>query len=69
MLVREKELQQLEKLYNSNKFEFLVLYGRKRVEKTTLLTEFPKKHNCLYFLAQEKNLIWIIYLLVMIIQS
>lgn len=54
MLVREKELQQLEKLYNSNKFEFLVLYGRKRVGGTTLLTEFPKKHNCLYFLAQEK---------------
>ena len=54
MLVIEKELQQLEKLYNSNKFEFLVLYGRKRVGKTTLLTEFAKKHNCLYFLAQEK---------------
>lgn len=56
MLVREKELQQLEKLYNSNKFEFLVLYGRKRVGGTTLLTEFPKKHNCLYLLAQEKNM-------------
>ena len=40
MLVREKELQQLEKLYNSNKFEFLVLYGRKRIGKTTLLTAF-----------------------------
>ena len=53
MLVREKELQQLEKLYNSNKFEFLVLYGRKRVGKTTLLTESSKKHNCLYFLAQK----------------
>lgn len=54
MLIRGKELQQLERLYNSNKFEFLVLYGR-RVGKTTLLTEFSKKHNCLYFLAQEKN--------------
>lgn len=56
MFGREKELQQLEKLYNSNKFEFLVLYGRKRVGKTTLLTEFSNKHNCLYFLAQEKNM-------------
>ena len=42
MLVRRKELQQLERLYNSSKFEFLVLYGRKRVGKTTLLTEFSK---------------------------
>ena len=42
MLVREKELQQLEKLYNFNKFEFLVLYERRRVGKTTLITEFSK---------------------------
>lgn len=56
MFGREKELQQLEKIYCSSKFEFLVLYGRRRVGKTTLLTEFSKKHNCLYFLAQEKNM-------------
>lgn len=48
MFGREKELQQLEKLYNSNKFEFLVLYGRKRVGKTTLLTDFANRHNCFY---------------------
>ena len=56
MFGREKELQQLEKIYSSSKFEFLVLYGRKRIGKTTLLTEFANKHNCLYFLAQEKNM-------------
>lgn len=56
MIGREYELEKLEELYNSNKFEFLVLYGRRRIGKTTLLTEFSKKHNCLYFLAQEKNI-------------
>ena len=55
MIGREYELECLNKLYNSNKFEFLVLYGRRRSGKTTLLTEFAKKHNCLYFLSQEKN--------------
>lgn len=54
MIGREYELEKLEELYNSNKFEFLVLYGRRRIGKTTLLTEFSKKHNCLYFLAQKK---------------
>lgn len=55
MIGREYELECLNELYNSNKFEFLVLYGRRRIGKTTLLTEFAKKHNCLYFLSQEKN--------------
>ena len=55
MIGRSNELQEIETLYNSNKFEFLVLYGRRRIGKTTLLTDFAKKHNCFYFLAQEKS--------------
>ena len=55
MIGREYESEKLEELYASDKFEFLVLYGRRRIGKTTLLTEFAKKHNCLYFLPQEKN--------------
>ena len=57
MIGRSNELQEIETLYNSNKFEFLVLYGRQRIGKTALLIDFAKKHNCLYFLAQEKNTI------------
>lgn len=57
MIGRNYELQEIETLYNSNKFEFLVLYGRQRIGKTALLTDFANKHNCLYFLAQEKNTI------------
>ena len=56
MIGRKHELERLNELYSSKKFEFLVLYGRRRVGKTTLLTEFAKEHNCLYFLSQEKNI-------------
>lgn len=43
---RVKELNQLSKLYNKDKFNFIVMYGRRRVGKTTLLSEFCKDKNC-----------------------
>lgn len=52
---REKELTLLNDLYKSEKFEFLVLYGRRRVGKTSLLKEFSDKHSGVFFSAQEKN--------------
>ena len=52
---RKKELELLEDLYNSKRFEFLVLYGRRRVGKTELLKEFTKNKKPLFFSAQEKN--------------
>ena len=52
---RDKEMTLLEELYASTKFEFLVLYGRRRVGKTSLLVEFIKKHKAIFFSAQEKN--------------
>ena len=52
---REKELERIQELYDSDKFEFLVLYGRRRVGKTCLLREFASKHSCIFFSAQEKN--------------
>ena len=52
---RDKEMTLLEELYVSKKFEFLVLYGRRRVGKTSLLVEFIKKHKAIFFSAQEKN--------------
>lgn len=55
MIGRERELQQIEKLYNSSKFEFLVMYGRRRVGKTTILQEFASHHDVLFYSAQEKN--------------
>ena len=52
---RKKELELLEDLYDSKQFEFLVLYGRRRVGKTELLKEFTKNKKPLFFSAQEKN--------------
>ena len=57
MIGRNYELQKIETLYNSNKFEFLGLSGHKRIGKSTLLIDFAKKYNSFYFLAQEKNTI------------
>lgn len=52
---REQELALLERLYQSDQFEFLVLYGRRRVGKTELLKQFVKKHGGVFFSAKEKN--------------
>jgi len=37
---REKELNALEELYKEDRFQFVVVYGRRRVGKTTLLSKF-----------------------------
>ena len=52
---RQQEMQILEGMYQSKNFEFLVLFGRRRVGKTSLLQEFSKTHNTVFFSAQEKN--------------
>ena len=55
MIGREKDIEQLENLYNSGRFEFLVMYGRRRVGKTTILQEFSSRYNVIFYSAQEKN--------------
>lgn len=52
---REKELSILENEYKRDKFRFLVLYGRRRVGKTTLIKYFLKKYKGIYFLATVEN--------------
>ncbi len=52
---REKELKTLNKLYNSDKFEFAVIYGRRRVGKTALISEFIKDKNAIFFTCVETN--------------
>ena len=37
---RKKEQKELEQVYNSNKAEFVVVYGRRRVGKTYLVREY-----------------------------
>lgn len=52
---REYELNTLNKLYNEDRFHFIVMYGRRRVGKTTLLTEFCKDKPSIFFVAEEYN--------------
>ena len=54
-LGREKELNSLEKMYNKKGFQMAVVYGRLRIGKTFLLTEFVKDKNSLYLPAEEVN--------------
>lgn len=50
---RKKELLKLNEMYNSNDFEFAVFYGRRRVGKTTLINEFIRDKNAIYYMATE----------------
>ena len=52
---REHELNTLNKLYNSDKFEFAVIYGRRRVGKTALISEFTKDKDTIFFTVVETN--------------
>lgn len=52
---RERELRSLEQLYASDKFEFAVLYGRRRVGKTALLTQFIRDKRAIYFMGVESS--------------
>lgn len=52
---RERELKTLNKLYGSERFEFAVIYGRRRVGKTALIGEFLKDKGAIYFMGVESN--------------
>ena len=52
---RERELNALNKLYKSNKFEFAVISGRRRVGKTALINEFIGDKKAIYFMGVESN--------------
>lgn len=52
---RDKELGALNKLYKSDKFEFVVIYGRRRVGKTALINQFIDDKKSIYFMGIESN--------------
>lgn len=52
---REKELRDLNTRYITGKFEFAVIYGRRRVGKTTLINEFIKDKEAIHFTATESG--------------
>ena len=48
---REDELRKLNKRYAGDKFECIVIYGRRRVGKTALINEFCKDKPTIFFSA------------------
>ena len=52
---RDRELNTLDKLYRSDKFEFVVIYGRRRVGKTALINQFIDDKKSIYFMGVESN--------------
>jgi AAA+ ATPase superfamily predicted ATPase len=52
---RENELSKLNRMYKSDKFEMAIIYGRRRVGKTTLINEFCKDKDTVFFPAIESN--------------
>lgn len=52
---RERELFELNRLYSQDRFQLFILYGRRRVGKTTLLKEFCKDKKSIFFSAEQSN--------------
>ena len=48
---RELELQALEDAYHKNDFQMAVIYGRRRIGKTTLLRQFCQGKKTVFFTA------------------
>ncbi|NLZ48997.1 MAG: ATP-binding protein [Clostridiales bacterium] len=52
---RKYELEQLNKLYTRDGFQLVILYGRRKVGKTSLIKEFVKDKDTLYYAMDESN--------------
>ena len=53
---REKELMLIEQKVKSSRFEFGILYGRRRIGKTSLLKQIVQKHKAIYYVANTMGL-------------
>ncbi|MDD2957123.1 MAG: ATP-binding protein [Lachnospiraceae bacterium] len=50
---REKEIASLENLYNKKKFGMSVIYGRRRIGKSTLITQFLQGKKAIFYTATK----------------
>lgn len=51
---RKAELKRLEDAYGLNSFQMAIVYGRRRVGKTTLISEFARDKRTLFYTALEQ---------------
>ena len=52
---RENEIAYLQKEYDQKRSSLVVIYGRRRIGKTTLIKQFIKNKKALYFIATEES--------------
>lgn len=52
---RENELAALDRMYHTDRFEFVVIYGRRRIGKTALISHFIQDKDAIYFTGVESN--------------
>ena len=52
---RSNELNTMNRMFRKDGFEMLILYGRRRVGKTTLLNRFAADKNALYYTGIESK--------------
>lgn len=50
---RKKELESLERVYNLDGFGMTVIYGRRRIGKTALISEFLKDKTAIFYTASK----------------
>jgi AAA+ ATPase superfamily predicted ATPase len=50
---RQNELETLERLYQKEGFQFIPIYGRRRIGKTRLIQEFIKQKPAIYFFSDS----------------
>lgn len=53
---RTQELEHLNKLYRSSRFQMAVIYGRRRIGKTRMIQEFIKDKKAIYMMGIESSL-------------
>ena len=53
---RKKELNELNFRFNNSKKEFGVIYGRRRIGKSTLINEFLKDKPNIFFQAKKDSI-------------
>ena len=56
LIGRQAELDTLRRLYNKSGFQMPVLFGRRRVGKTYLMSEFVRDKPAIFFAAVEDNM-------------
>ena len=52
---RKQEIEELERLYGSNRAEFVAIYGRRRVGKTFLIKQTFKDRFTFLFNAESRS--------------